>query len=743
MSDHHSHSRSQSPPASQTSVEHSKTDASNIPPPISGTVGPTDSRIRGRSLSPAECRKERALLGLMGMFRNKKNWPAKVTNEDILVKWKEEILSGRSESHKVLSSEPGEDAEDGGEPSVAAGGQEESKADKSDDGSDALADQQEDEKAKDGSAEEDGFAREWWMDHLQNYVQPHPDPEMRGDFEIEGYRKSTTYDLDFVVRQLELDLDEVLKKDEKDAVKQLIEEMRSARTISWDLMEGRFSNRGIMLDTPRELIRTFWSDELWNFAVAECLREIEDCKNFDAPPEVVAAAVKQAYQADDYITPEELAELKRLVAILEDVPEHQKDYHPGSNGQVLDLVHPSLFCFIKGVTRCLAEPVISASPEDWLATAGSGVLAAEDDTDPRYDHDGEYSAFSTQQVPSDDFQWLPAEFDVDASGSVKPLSYIVGLHPVVHADGYKAIVKILEKFVPLFGRVVTDIVAGPRENRLSPFAGYHREFEGHDDEHDQDDEEDGDVDEFAANLLPDLPPVDEPFPARTFVVDLKGSRLQVIVKLASIHLTPDKPEYKGGSWHTEATGTEGIVATGIYYYDTDNITASRLAFRRDVTDHLDNYEQNARWAVRQVWGLADGFDATIHIGEIDAITGRCIAFPNTYQHRVEPFRLVDPSKPGHRKILAFFLVDPSRPSLSTARVPPQNAEWAVDALGSAAGKQFASLPVELLGDIVHRAGFMTGAEAREHREALMTARAANLVKNNGYYYSGSVSLCEH
>ncbi|KAJ3131690.1 hypothetical protein HDU90_008142 [Geranomyces variabilis] len=638
MSDHHS----QSPSASETSDEHSKTDVSNIPPPLSGTVGPTDSRIRGRSRSPAKCRKERALLGLMGMFRNKKNWPAKVTNEDILVKWKEEILSGRSESHKVLSSELGEGAEDGGEPSVAAGGQEESKADNRDDGSDALADQQDDEKAKDESAEEDGFAREWWIDHLQNYVQPHDDPEMRDDFEIEGYARAR--------------------------------------------------------------------HELWNFAIAECLREIEDCKNFDAPPEVVAAAVKQAYQADDCVTPEELAELKRLVAVLEDVPEHQKDYHPGSNGQVLDLVHPSLFCFVKGVTRTGWRPLGLACSRQRMTT------------DPRYDHDSEYSAFSTQQVPSDDFQWLPAEFDVDASGSVKPRSYIVGLHPVVHADGYKAIVKIFEKFVPLFGRVVTDIVAGPSENRLSPFAGYHREFEGHDDEHDQDDEEDGDVNEFAANLHPDLPPVDEPFPARAFVVDLKGSRLQVIVKLASIHLTPDKPEYKGGSWHTEATGTEGIVATGIYYYDTDNITVSRLAFRRDVTECLDNYEQNARWAVQQVWGLADEFDATIHIGEIDAIPGRCIAFPNTYQHRVEPFRLVDPSKPGHRKILAFFLVDPSRPSLSTARVPPQNAERAIDALGSAAGKQFASLPVELLGDVVHRAGFMTGAEAREHREALMKAR---------------------
>jgi hypothetical protein len=38
-------------------------------------------------------------------------------------------------------------------------------------------------------------------------------------------------------------------------------------------------------------------------------------------------------------------------------------------------------------------------------------------------------------------------------------------------------------------------------------------------------------------------------------VDLKrdyGERgLQVIVKLANIHLTPEKPRYEGGSWHVE------------------------------------------------------------------------------------------------------------------------------------------------------------------------------------------------
>ena len=34
-------------------------------------------------------------------------------------------------------------------------------------------------------------------------------------------------------------------------------------------------------------------------------------------------------------------------------------------------------------------------------------------------------------------------------------------------------------------------------------------------------------------------------------ISLKGKTLQVIVKLANIVLTPEKPEYSGGTWHVE------------------------------------------------------------------------------------------------------------------------------------------------------------------------------------------------
>ncbi|NEE29990.1 DUF4246 domain-containing protein, partial [Streptomyces sp. SID7982] len=133
-----------------------------------------------------------------------------------------------------------------------------------------------------------------------------------------------------------------------------------------------------------------------------------------------------------------------------------------------------------------------------------------------------------------------------------------------------------------------------------------------------------------------------------------GRRLQVIVKLATIHLTPDKPEYAGGSWHVEGMLNERIVSTGIYYWDSENITESRLSFRTALD--YPRYEQNDDNGLREVYGLEDEEALNQTLGSAVTPAGRCLAFPNVLQHRVGSFRLTDPTRPGHRKILAFFLV---------------------------------------------------------------------------------------
>ena len=54
-------------------------------------------------------------------------------------------------------------------------------------------------------------------------------------------------------------------------------------------------------------------------------------------------------------------------------------------------------------------------------------------------------------------------------------------------------------------------------------------------------------------------------------VDLRrdfGERgLQVIVKLANIHLTPEKPEYNGGSWHVEGQMVNSFHLSALYLTD--------------------------------------------------------------------------------------------------------------------------------------------------------------------------------
>lgn len=75
--------------------------------------------------------------------------------------------------------------------------------------------------------------------------------------------------------------------------------------------------------------------------------------------------------------------------------------------------------------------------------------------------------------------------------------------------------------------------------------------------------------------------------------DFRDKGLQVIIKLSSIELTPEKPKYDGGNWHIEGLLNEHIAATALYYYDVDNVTESKISFRTEaIFEHADMiYEQ--------------------------------------------------------------------------------------------------------------------------------------------------------
>ncbi|KAG8729358.1 hypothetical protein FRC12_021032 [Ceratobasidium sp. 428] len=354
------------------------------------------------------------------------------------------------------------------------------------------------------------------------------------------------------------------------------------------------------------------------------------------------------------------------------------------------------------------------------------------------------------------FQWLPTDFIVSKDGkSVKSVSYINNLHPDYHAELHTAIEELIGAYIPLFERVLTDSIPSNRavpartDNSYSYDEDYKPEPDWKDDMNDGE-EEDYNTrhEEWSMNRpinLPDVPSegyAKGSLEKRSTWYSLAGKTIQVIVKLANIHLTPEKPEYAGGSWHVEGMSNEAIVASGIYYYSEENITESRLAFRT-AASVPGTYEQNDERGCRLTWGISRDDPCVNELGAVVTCQDRAIAFPNIYQHKVSPFKLKDKSKPGHRKIVALFLVDPAIHRPSTTRVPPQQQEWKSAALLSnkTLGATLAPEIIDRVNSLVE--GAMTLKEAKDYRLELMNERKAFFAHNDEKFFEVAFSLCEH
>lgn len=186
----------------------------------------------------------------------------------------------------------------------------------------------------------------------------------------------------------------------------------------------------------------------------------------DGPIEI--GPVDGTWQSDELIDETLQTSFKESVAeLLENVDESQKDYHPGSNNLVVDLVHPSLFCFVRGVSKISDETGINA---DTIKELSSDVSSTRNSK----------------------YRWLPSEISCNEHGEVSIDSYINNLPPKKNAGLYSLIGKILSKFLPLFSRTLRDL-AHPREHRVTVDSNdwwiVYEEFEYDEDDEDMDEQE--------------------------------------------------------------------------------------------------------------------------------------------------------------------------------------------------------------------------------------------------------------
>lgn len=311
------------------------------------------------------------------------------------------------------------------------------------------------------------------------------------------------------------------------------------------------------------------------------------------------APVDGAFEGDG-VLPESMRQRLCAQLLSKAAADGEPDHHPGSEGLAINYVHPSLHCFVPGVTPLHVRHEANDSTRICL--------------------------------------WLPAEVAVAVDGTATFASYINGLNPLQHPALYTTLGEVFTRVLPLLERTVGALSAstgltvqtgrGPYRTpvqqpyhalagnaRLGPFAFETPEQLVHrlqdpvltyylatfpelgrnysrvvDSKGESEAEEDTlwrellpYAEEFTIGKTGVLPgfmqgpylalrrlllqpalPFEPPAPETPYC--LRGRTLKVIVKAAAIELSPEQPHYPGGTWHVEGVDAERIVATAIVYY---------------------------------------------------------------------------------------------------------------------------------------------------------------------------------
>ncbi|KAF8963906.1 hypothetical protein BDZ97DRAFT_1904719 [Flammula alnicola] len=344
---------------------------------------------------------------------------------------------------------------------------------------------------------------------------------------------------------------------------------------------------------------------------------------------------------------------------------------------------------------------------------------------------------------SQHFSLLPSDVFVSADASyVKFLSYINNLHPNLHHDTYKLLEVLLAGFIPLFEHTLTDLHRNnPLVQRIPGPYRYTIWEEPEPPEHSDDEEGwityEREMRQWALNRplnLPDVPESGYPggLEKRRHVVTLRNRAVQVIVSVSEITLRPEGPDFPGTPWHVEGMRTERIVACGFHCLSAGNITDTSIDFRMAVT-YPRGFSAGDTGATLRTWGIRDGDSCHQYVGDVPIRPGLNLVFPNIYQHRQTPFKLVDPSKAGCLKVIKFFLIDPEiKPIISTSLVGPQQKDWIHKALDD---NLDARLPNELIERILENVdGLMTSEEAKGYKKKMAEATEQFTQANNSYHF---------
>ena len=167
--------------------------------------------------------------------------------------------------------------------------------------------------------------------------------------------------------------------------------------------------------------------------------------------DVEASIVKSDLDESDVFS----STLIQAVEHLENVPDSRKDWHPGSDGLVLDLVHPSLCPLQYGKSMVLPNDKIGLS--NWGKYVCEGKvcpLQPELNEGLSYDRKGSWGNNLTLR-PWGNYQWLPSEVRFREDGTATIESYINNLHPQQRSELYSVLEKAVDEALPLWNECLS------------------------------------------------------------------------------------------------------------------------------------------------------------------------------------------------------------------------------------------------------------------------------------------------
>lgn len=296
------------------------------------------------------------------------------------------------------------------------------------------------------------------------------------------------------------------------------------------------------------------------------------------------------------------------------------DFHPGSGKVVRDIVHPSMYCFVKGVSQVNGVPgnPLGEKPKESKASRN------------------EEKDFWGRKYEDSIYQWLPAEFYVSEDGSVRIDSYVNNLDRQKYPNVYSTLERMFEKTLPMF-----EAVCGSLRNHFCDGEG-----------------------EFGKR------------PNKPKSISLRNRTLQVVTKIVEYRVNHEANF--DGVWHVEGMSHEGVLATALCIVKRDqNFAGAEIEFRRflfaeEGDDLMSSTPQNARRPTDTM-----GHGDVRPLGCMKTPANRVVVFPNSHIHRLSSMYSSD-GMDATRRIVVFWLVNPERPITSTANVPAQQTVISLD-----------------------------------------------------------------